>query len=162
MRAFLCLTFVVFFLAGCRKSNSILPSETILMDTIYGGDFIWREKQEGKRQTLILDNGKDREKPVFKLNQPNVLRIRIKRFFEYEVFPSNIHGAEIVKVGASESLFLVTPTDTSFSFDINQYYPKGRVIRCIRNWNSETNQYAEQLTPLNGFKSVTNFQWTIK
>jgi hypothetical protein len=132
------------------------------MDTIYGGDFIWREKQEDKRQTLILDNGKDRENPIFKLNQENLLRIRMKRFFEYEVFPSNIHGAEIVKVDTSQSLFLVTPTDSSFSFDINQYYPKGRVIKCIRNWNHETKEYDEELTPVNGFKSITYFEWTIK
>jgi len=110
----------------------------------------------------MYDNGKDHERPVFKLNEENFLRIRVKRLFEYEIFPSEIRGAEIVKVDTAQGLFLVTPTDTSFSFVINQYYPKGRVIRCVRNWNSETNGYDEQLTPLNGFKSVTHFEWTVK
>ncbi|WP_276371937.1 hypothetical protein [Chryseolinea sp. H1M3-3] len=132
------------------------------MDTIYAGDFIWRQKKEDKRLTILFDNGKDREKPVFKLNEENLFRIRVKRLFEYEVYTSEIHGAEIIKVDSATNLFLVTPIDSSVTFVINQYYPKGRVIRCIKNWNQETKEFEEQLTPLNGFKAVTHFEWKVK
>jgi hypothetical protein len=109
----------------------------------------------------LFDNGHDREKPTFKLNEENLLRIRVKRLFEYEIYPSEIVGAEIVKVDTSFNLFIVTPRDTSFSFVVNQYYPKGRVIRCDRNWNSETNDYNDKLTPQNGFRQVTHFEWRL-
>src|SRR5688572_183956 len=141
MRTFIFLTVIVFCWTGCHKANDVIPRQEISMDTIYSGDFIWREKEKSKRLTIMYDNGKDHERPVFKLNEENFLRIRVKRLFEYEIFPSEIRGAEIVKVDTAQGLFLVTPTDTSFSFVINQYYPKGRVIRCVRNWNSETNGY---------------------
>ena len=78
---------------------------------------------------------------------------------EYEIYPSEIVGAEIVKVDTSFNLFLVTPRDTSFTFVVNQYYPKGRLIRCDRNWNIRTNDYDERLTPQNGFRRVTHFEW---
>ena len=162
MQVLIYLIFVAIFFSGCDKTNESLSAEAISMDTIYSGDFIWREKQESKRLTVIFDNGRDREKPVFKLNEENLLRIRVARLFEFEILPSEIHGAEIVKVDTSANLFLVTPTDTSFSFAVNQYYPKGRVIRCVRNWNSEINDYDEQLTRLNGFKSITHFEGKCK
>lgn len=162
MRPFFILILIVSLWTGCQRANKSSSSISITLDTIYGGDFIWREKQESKRQVLILDNGIDGERPIFKLNQENLLRIRMKRLFEYETFPSNIHGAEIIKVDTSKNCFLVTPTDTSFSFDINQYYPKGRVIRCTRNWNEGTKGYDQQLTQLNGYKSVTHFEWVIR
>ena len=159
MRTSIFLIFTVFCLTGCRKTNDVSPTEEISMDTIYSGNFIWREKEQSKR---LYDNGTNGDRPVFKLNEENFLRIRVKRLFEYEIFPSEIHGAEFIKVDTAENLFLVTPTDTSFSFVINQYYPKGRVIRCVRNWNNETNGYDEELTPLNGFKSIIHFERTIK
>ena len=99
---------------------------------------------------------------MFRFKEENLLRIRVKRLFDYEVFPSDIHGAEIIKVGTLKNGFLVTPTDSSFSFVINQYFPKGRVISYFRNWNNELKGFEEHVTPVNGFKPVTHFEWTIK
>jgi len=157
MRAVIYLVSVNIFCASCWKQDDGSHSEGVLVDTIYFGDFIWRQNVESKRFTVMFDNGRDREKPIFKLNEENLLRIRVKRLTEYELYPSEIVGAEIVKVDTSFNLFLVTPRDTSFSFVINQYYPKGRVIRCDRNWNIETNDYDEQLTPQNGFRHPVLF-----
>jgi hypothetical protein len=161
MRIFIYLVFISVLYSGCNKGDDNSPSE-ISMDTIYSGDFIWREKKKDKRLAVLFDNGKHREKPMFKLNQENLLRIRVARLFEYEVFPSDIHGAEIIKVDTMMNLFLVTPTDSSFSFVVNQYYPKGRVVGFYKNWNDETKAFDERLTPLNGFKPVTHFEWTVK
>lgn len=149
--------------SGCvQKDDRLTYDEHISADTIFSGDFIWREKKENKRLTILFDNGKNGKRPVFKLNEENLLRIRVKRLSDYEVFPSDIQGAEIIKVDTLKNGFLVTPTDSSFSFVVNQYYPKGRVIRYFRNWNEELKEFEEQSTPLNGFKPVTHFEWKIK
>jgi hypothetical protein len=162
MRIFIHLIFVIILTVGCDRTKNSGTGDVVLIDTLYGGDFLWRQKREDKRITVLIDNGTDRGNPVFKLNEENLLRIRIKRFFEYEIYPSEIHGAEIVKVDSSLNLFLFTPRDSSFSFVVNQYYPKGRVIRCLRNWNKETDDFDEQLDWINGFAAITHFEGRCK
>jgi hypothetical protein len=162
MRVTIYIISLLSLLNSCSKTDGRSTSEINSIDTIYSGDFIWREKKENKRLTVIFDNGKDGERPVLKLNEDNLLRIRVKRLFEYEVYPSDIKGAEIVKIDTAVNLFLVTPTDSSISFIVNQYYPKGRVVRYVKNWNEEIKEFEENLMPLNGFKAVTHFEWEIK
>jgi hypothetical protein len=129
MRTFIYLIVASFLCCACKKSDDSISEEVIQLDTLYDGDFIWREKMKSKRLTIIMDNGIDKQKPVFKINKETLLRIRIPRLTKYEIFPSEIHGADIVKVDTAINIFLVTPTDSSFQFVLNQYYPRGRVVR---------------------------------
>jgi hypothetical protein len=161
MRTVIHLVWVIILCASCGKPKDSLPPEVILPDTMYNGDFLWRQKAVNKRLTVLFDNGNDREKPIFKLYEANLLRIRVKGLTEYEIYPSEVVGVEILKADTSFNLFIVTPRDTSFIFVVNQYYPKGRVIGCTRNWNNETNDYDEQLAPVNGFRKITRFEWSV-
>ncbi len=161
MKTTIQLVCVILLCANCVEPKDRPSTGEISVDTMYNGDFLWRQKAVDKRLTVMFDNGKDREKPIFKLYEANLLRIRVKGLTEYEIYPSELDGVEIVKADTSFNLFIVTPRDTSFSFVVNQYYPKGRVIGCTRNWNSETKDYDEQLAPVNGFWQITRFEWSV-
>ncbi|MFI5406643.1 MAG: hypothetical protein ACHQ1D_09035 [Nitrososphaerales archaeon] len=159
MRVFFITIFVILFVATCTNSKQSLSVAVIQPDTVYGGDFIWRAKREDKRLTIRLDNGEDSKKPVFKINEITPLRIRISRLSKYEMFFSDIVGAEIMKVDTAENVFAVIPTDSVFSFRLNQYYPKGQVVRHIKQWNGEKGIYEEHTIPENGFKSVGEIEF---
>lgn len=46
--------------SGCvQKDDRLTYDEHIPADTIFSGDFIWREKKENKRLTILFDNGKN-------------------------------------------------------------------------------------------------------
>lgn len=83
MRTVIYLVSVIIFCASCSEQSDGSSSDRVLVDTIYFGDFIWRQKVESKRFTVMFDNGRDREKPIFKLDEENLLRIRVKRLTEY-------------------------------------------------------------------------------
>jgi hypothetical protein len=141
------------FVMGCADSKQNEKVGGILPDTIYDGNIIWRERLEAKRPMIQLDNGTG-EVPKFSVGDTSILRIRIPRLTKYEVRLTQIIGAAIIKVDSANNKFLVTASDSVFSFVVNQYYPKGRVVRCFRNWNEKKGTYDEQITEIHGLRKI--------
>ena len=139
------------FVMGCTDSKQNEKVDGIPPDTIYDGDIIFRERLEAKRSMVQLDDGAG-EMPKFTVGDTSILRIRIPRMTKYEVRLTQIIGASMIKVDTANNRFLVTPNDSVFSFVVNQYYPKGRVVRYTRNWNSKNAAYDEQITQIHGLR----------
>jgi hypothetical protein len=146
-------TLFTIFVCGCTDTKPEHAVEGTPKDTVYDGDIIWREKLESKRATIQLDNGAGGI-PRFVIGDTSVLRIRIPRFTEYDIHLNQIAGATVIKLDTAVNTFLVIPVDNQFSFVLNQYYPKGQVIRYTRNWNKEKAIYDEKVVPLDSLVQI--------
>ncbi|HZB11451.1 MAG TPA: hypothetical protein VE467_00410 [Chryseolinea sp.] len=149
---------IVMMATGCTRRDGAATGGSTLPDTIYSGDFLWREKAQAKRTTILVDNGRNGEAPNFKLNEIVLVRVRVVGLTEYEMFFSEIKGATILRSDTARSVFTVKPTDSTFSFKLNQYYPKGRVFRHIRQWDEESEAYDVFTIPEDGFKTVGSIE----
>jgi hypothetical protein len=141
------------FVGSCTDSRHTETVDGIPQDTVYDGNVIVRENLEFRRPAIQLDNGAG-DSPRFVVGDTSILRIRIPRFTEYDMHLKGVVGATIIKIDTSYNKFLVIPDNTQFSFVLNQYYPKGQVIRYTRNWNEVKATYDEQIVALDGMIEI--------
>jgi hypothetical protein len=146
------------FIGGCTDSRQNKTVDEIPQDTVYDGEVIVREKLESRGPTIQLDNGTG-DSPRFVVGNTSILRIRIPRLTEYDMHLTQVVGATIIKVDTTHNKFLVIPDDNEFSFVLNQYYPKGQVIRYTRNWNEVKAVYDEQIVGLDGMIEIAKLDF---
>lgn len=162
IKIYLIVGLQMLLLISCHNSK---PDDELnySLDTIYGGDFNNNIVSKDKRLSIVIENGDSIGQPIFlKLGEPSLVRISIPRLSNYEIYPSEIIGADIIKVDTSNNYFLIIARDSIIAFNINQYYKKGRVVLYNKTYQKNTNQFVEQSIPLTGFKLVGNVKWEIQ
>ena len=149
--------FLITFLSNCNNSHDIEKGDIEKVDTIFGGDVYPLDK----KISIKLDNGKDSDNLIFRINEPTLVRITISRLSKYKIYPSEIKGADIIKVDTSESYFIITPKDSLIRFKLNQYYNAGQVIVYQKKMDTITNSFKEISIPQNGFKMVGEVEFSV-
>jgi len=155
------LTFALFlitFLSSCNNSHDIEKNEIGIIDTIFGGNIYPAEKII----SIKIDNGKDSDNLNFRIKEPTLVRITIPRLSKYKIYPSEIKGADIIKVDTSDNYFIIIPKDSLISFKLNQYYNPGQVIIYQKKKDTITNSFEEISIPQNGFKMVGEVEFRVK
>jgi len=151
------ISFLITSLSSCNNSHDIEKYDN-KVDTIFAGDAYPTDKII----SIKLDNGKDFKNLIFKIKEPTLVRITIPRLSKYKIYPSEIKGADIIKVDSSDNYFIITPKDSLIRFKLNQYYNPGQVIVYQKKINNATNSFEEISVPHNGFKMVGEVELQVK
>ena len=136
------------FLMGCTESKQNQIVDDIIPDTLY-------------QPTIVMDDGTGAA-PHFQIGDTSTLRIGIRRLMSYELRLTRIKGATITKVDTARNFFFIIPNDKKFSFVLNQFYPKGRVVRYSRDWNVSKMSYDEKIDELAGLIEICELDFKAK